>query len=69
MDEQEKSGKESVKGFIDDVHAEFNKISWPTWKELKGSTRVVIVFILLMGACVCLFDYVLFGLVRLIMER
>ena len=30
------------KTFIDGVKAEFKKISWPTFEELKGSTWVVL---------------------------
>lgn len=30
------------KSFLDGVQQEFNKISWPTYEELKGSTWVVL---------------------------
>ena len=34
--------------FISDVNFEMNKVSWPNWDELKGSTYVVLVTTLLM---------------------
>ena len=34
--------------FISDVNFEMNKVSWPNWEELTGSTYVVLVTTLLM---------------------
>ena len=34
--------------FISDVNFEMNKVSWPNWEELKGSTYVVLITTLLM---------------------
>ena len=28
--------------FISDVNFEMNKVSWPNWDELRGSTNVVL---------------------------
>ncbi|MCL1856470.1 MAG: preprotein translocase subunit SecE [Kiritimatiellaeota bacterium] len=67
MDEQEKSGKGSVRGFIDDVWTEFGKISWPTFNELKGSTWLVMAVIAILGAFVFLCDQVLVFVMRAIM--
>ncbi len=31
-----------VVGFFNDVKLELNKVSWPTWDDLKNSTYVVL---------------------------
>ena len=64
MNEQEKGEKSNVKEFINDVRAEFKKISWPTLNELKSSTWIVIAVILTLATFVFLCDRVLFGLLR-----
>jgi len=69
MNEQEKSEKSNVKGFINDVRAEFKKISWPTFTELKSSTWIVIVVILILATFVFVCDRVLFGLLRAIISQ
>jgi preprotein translocase subunit SecE len=38
-----------LKTFISDVDFEMNKVSWPTWDELRGSTYVVITLTLILG--------------------
>ena len=42
--------------FLIETDAEMKKVSWPTWPELIGSTRVVIIFMLLMGLVLFLYD-------------
>ena len=68
-DEQEKSAGANVKGFVDDVRAEFKRISWPTRAELKSHTWIVIVFICMLGAFVFLCDQVLFRLLHMVMGQ
>jgi len=45
---------------------ELRKCAWPTWEELKGSTVVVSITILLLGAFCYLVDTVFYQLVRFI---
>ncbi len=45
---------------------ELKKCTWPTWDELKGSTVVVMVSILLLGLFTFVVDKVLFALFNLI---
>jgi len=35
--------------YLKDVRAEFDKVSWPTWEELKGQTAVVLVVSLILA--------------------
>jgi preprotein translocase subunit SecE len=45
---------------------ELRKCAWPTWDELKGSTVVVSITIVLLGLFTYAIDNVFFYLVRLI---
>jgi preprotein translocase subunit SecE len=45
---------------------ELKKCTWPSWEELKGSTLVVSVAIVMLGGFTFLVDKVLFALFKLI---
>lgn len=45
--------------YIQETREELKKCSWPTWQELKGSTVVIAVSIILLGAFVVVADYCL----------
>lgn len=45
---------------------ELRKCSWPTWTELKGSTVVISIGILLIGLYTVLVDFVFSTIIRLI---
>jgi preprotein translocase subunit SecE len=45
---------------------ELKKCTWPSWEELKGSTLVVSVAIVLLGGFTFVVDKVLFALFKLI---
>ena len=34
----------AVKDFLSQVYLEMNKVSWPTYSELRGSTYLIIIF-------------------------
>ncbi len=38
-----------ISAYVRETQEELKKCSWPTWEELKGSTLVVAVAILLLG--------------------
>lgn len=46
----------ATKRFFAEVKLELIKCSWPPRKELVGSSVVVIVSVIILGACVGLFD-------------
>lgn len=48
-----------VREFVKEVRVESTKVSWPTRNELRDSTIVVIVAVLLVSAFVGAVDYVL----------
>ena len=53
------SAMDRVLEFRKDVWAEFHKVSWPTRGELRDSTGVVIVTVLLVAAFIGIVDQVL----------
>jgi len=45
--------------FISDVNFEMNKVSWPNWDELRGSTNVVLSLSLLLIIFLFFIDFIL----------
>ena len=54
--------------YVKDVRAEFDKVTWPNWEELKGQTSVVLVVSLIKAAFIFIIDQVLNQLVRLLLR-
>ena len=50
---------ERSKEFINEVVAEAKRVSWPTRKELRAGTSVVIVMTLIMASIVAVLDLLL----------
>ena len=48
-----------LSAYFDETKEELKKCTWPTWTELKGSTVIVMVSILLIGLFTAVVDYVL----------
>ena len=53
-----------IQNYIKEVIQEMKKVTWPTREELQGSTMVVVIFALVMGAFVASIDFCLSQLVR-----
>jgi preprotein translocase subunit SecE len=45
--------------YIQETREELKKCTWPTWDELKGSTVVVMISIVLLGGFTVAVDYVI----------
>jgi preprotein translocase subunit SecE len=52
--------------YVQQTREELYKCTWPTWDELKGSTAVVTISMLLLGAFIVLSDIVFVFVVNLI---
>ena len=52
--------------YIKATREELGKCTWPTWDELKGSTIVVFVSILLLGVFTMVVDYLFMSITLLI---
>jgi preprotein translocase subunit SecE len=62
MEQDEQKGGslvERAKGFVKDVRVESTKVSWPTRIELRDSTTVVIITVLLVSGFLFVVDRVL----------
>ena len=56
----------AFQNYLKEVIQELKKVTWPTWDELKESTKVVIGFSIVMALFVGAVDFVLtIGLTRL----
>jgi len=53
-----------VSNYFRETQDELKKCSWPTLEELKGSTVVVVVAILLLGGFTVSVDFILAMLIR-----
>ena len=51
-----------LSNYVAETREELKKCTWPTWDELKGSTLVVFVSILLLGAFTVIIDRIFFQL-------
>lgn len=52
--------------FLAEVRSEMDKVTWPTWPELKGQTLVVIVAVLIIAAFIGAVDLVLNNMIKLV---
>jgi len=59
---------QALKTFLGEVKVELKKCTWPTRHELMGSTMVVVVSVIILGAFVGLSDTTLMGLLRAILR-
>lgn len=50
---------EQVTNFLRDVHAETKKVTWPSRKDVMGSTVVVVVAVFVIAGFLGIIDFVL----------
>ena len=53
--------------FGSDVKFEMNKVSWPGWEDLKGSTYVVLILSLIITSYLFLVDFVFSKAISIVM--
>ena len=56
-----------TRGFTQEVVDEIKKVTWPDWPQLKNSTGVVIVFVVIVSLIIFLMDAVVRFVLRFIM--
>jgi len=44
--------------YLGEVRAEVRKVTWPSWNELRKSTVVIIVFVIIIGLVISFMDLV-----------
>jgi|TARA_B100000470_G_C19686022_1_gene344275 preprotein translocase subunit SecE len=57
----------AVKDFLNQVYLEMNKVSWPSYSELRGSTYLIIIFFLVFALFLFGVDWVIQKLVRVVL--
>ena len=55
--------------FLGEVRLEMQKVTWPTWTELKGQTIVVIIAVLVIAAFIGVVDFVLNSTIKLLVTQ
>ena len=56
----------STQDFVGDVRTEMQKVTWPDRPQLKNSTLVIVVFVVVLSLIVFAMDFVSNGLVGLL---
>tara|TARA_Y100000590_G_scaffold416564_1_gene515408 strand:+ start:368 stop:550 length:183 start_codon:yes stop_codon:yes gene_type:complete len=56
-----------IKEFMNGVQFEMNKVSWPTWEELRGSTMVVLGLSLMLSVFLFIVDFFLSRIVNVML--
>lgn len=54
--------------YVEDSKAELRKVTWPTWKETRGATFVVLGFVAVMAVILGLVDLGLSKLIQTILS-
>ncbi len=43
--------------YVRDVRAEVQKVTWPTWIDLRRTTVVIVIFVIIVGIIIGLMDW------------
>ena len=57
-----------IRQFTDETVDEMKKVTWPDWDQLRNSTFVVLVFVVIVSAIIWLMDVVARGLLNLVLD-
>ncbi len=57
--EKLKAWPERVKSFYNDVRTEMRKVTAPTWKEVRGTTTVVIITVFIVALYFGIIDFII----------
>jgi preprotein translocase subunit SecE len=59
---------EKTSTFLRESYAELKRVTWPTRKEIMGSTFVVLIVVGILMVCIALFDFIVSFLIRFIVR-
>jgi preprotein translocase subunit SecE len=45
-------------GYLRDVRAEIRKVTWPTWSDLRRTTVIVSIFVIVIGIIIGIMDVI-----------
>ena len=54
-----KSWPQQIKSFYNDVRTEMRKVTAPSWKEVRGTTTVVIITVFIFAAYFGIIDFII----------
>jgi preprotein translocase subunit SecE len=57
--ERMKSWPERIRTFYNDVRTEMRKVTAPSWKEVRGTTTVVVITVFIFAVYFAIIDYVI----------
>lgn len=63
------SWPQRTKSYIDEIKAEMRRVSWPTWKQVRATTAVVIAAVFLFAAYFAVVDNVVSAVINRIINH
>jgi preprotein translocase subunit SecE len=51
----------SARDFVVDVQDQMKKVTWPDWPQLKNSTGIIIIFVVVLAVVIFGIDFVVSG--------
>ncbi len=54
-----KSWPDKIKTFYNEVRNEMRKVTWPGWREVRGTTTVVIITVFIFAAYFGIIDFII----------
>jgi preprotein translocase subunit SecE len=57
-----------IRRFTDETVDEMKKVTWPDWDQLRNSTFVVLVFVVIVSGIIWVMDVSVRGLLRLVID-
>ena len=57
-----------IREFTDETVDEMKKVTWPDWDQLRNSTFVVLVFVVIVSGIIWLMDVTVRGILGLILD-
>jgi preprotein translocase subunit SecE len=60
---------EQTKNYIEEVRAEMKRVTWPSWKQVRATTGVVIAAVFLFAAYFFVVDIVVTRAINLVLHR
>ncbi|MFA6940342.1 MAG: preprotein translocase subunit SecE [Clostridiaceae bacterium] len=61
--------RKGIVGIFRELKAELKRITWPTWKDVKKSSLITVVFCLILLVIISIFDYGFSNLYRLLFVK
>lgn len=49
---------QAVAGYLQEVRGEIRKVTWPTWDDLRRTTAIIIVFVIIIGIVIGIMDVI-----------